>query len=126
MDRRNTFQKSLVNKAIMELKHSTIPSILEYCKKEYPNISIATVYRNLEILEKENLIRRIPTIFKEDVYESTSKDAHKHFICKKCGIIFDMEKIELDKNRTEEGDIIESESLVYYGTCKDCLNENIC
>ena len=124
---RNTIQRKVILKVIEEMEHSTIPDILSKCKDDFPTISIGTIYRNLSILEDEGLIRRIPTKYKEDVYESTSKQPHDHFICKECHSIIDLHMDKKFTNFTNEyGDLVEEECIVYYGICNDCLEKNKC
>lgn len=124
---RKTIQRQVILKVIEKLEHSTIPDILDACKKSFASISVATVYRNLEILEKENLIRRIPTKFREDVYESTTKSIHDHFICNECYSIVDLSRKEnFEPFVNEYGDQVTEKTITYYGTCLDCLNSKKC
>ena len=124
---RHTIQRTVILEAIEEMEHSTIPDILNRCKEDFPSISVGTIYRNLLILEEEGLIRRIPTKYKEDVYESCSKNSHDHFICKECHSIIDL---KLDKKfqpfTNEYGDLVDEECIVYYGICKECLEKDKC
>ena|SRR5574344_243027 len=121
---RNTIQRQVLVKVIKNLAHSTIPDIIEACKKEFPAISVGTIYRNLDSLEKDGLIRRIPTKFKEDVYESTCNPVHDHFICTHCLSISDLPRDEKFNEYTNKfGDLIQESSIMYYGICNECLNK---
>lgn len=54
MERRNTIQKDLVLKTVLELKHHlTAEEVYEFIKKDHPRIGKGTVYRNLGILAEE-------------------------------------------------------------------------
>lgn len=122
---RQTIQRKVIIEAVKELEHSTLKDILKVCKEKFATISIATIYRNLEVLEKEGVIRRIPTKYKEDVYELTDYKPHNHFICKECHSIIDMPKSNLNTSfYNEYGDYIDEESVVYYGICVDCLENH--
>ena len=79
---RKTVQRDVLLNVIVKAGHITIKDILENAKSCFPSMSIGTIYRNLSVLENEGLIRRIPTIYKEDVYETTDYPVHDHFICK--------------------------------------------
>jgi Fe2+ or Zn2+ uptake regulation protein len=49
---------------------------------------------------------------------------HMHFVCKKCGEIYDF---PIDKNLPEsiksEGFLVEPAHTVYHGICKNCLKK---
>lgn len=124
---RNTLQRNLILKVIKDLKHSTLQDIIDHVKFKSNNISVATIYRNLEVLEDEGLIRKIPTKFKASIYEDAKLKNHDHFICEECFKIKDLVK-DNDKINylNEDGDLYLSEIKVYYGVCKDCLKHRGC
>ncbi|MDD6142906.1 MAG: transcriptional repressor, partial [bacterium] len=60
MARRNTIQRSLVLEAVNRLhSHATADEVYEEIIQEYPTISKATVYRNLNLLSEMGEIRRL-------------------------------------------------------------------
>ncbi|MCI6930817.1 MAG: transcriptional repressor [Methanobrevibacter boviskoreani] len=124
---RKTVQRDVLLNVIGKAGHITIKDILENAKSCFPSMSIGTIYRNLSVLENEGLIRRIPTIYKEDVYETTDYPVHDHFICKDCHTIIDLERKDSFKPYLNKyGDNVEEKITVYYGTCVDCLNKKKC
>ncbi len=79
--KKNTTQDKIIN--LLTKKH--LMSIAEI-HKIINNVDYTTVYRNIEILLKNNKLRRI--IFgKEFKYELNHDDKHSHFICDDCGDI---------------------------------------
>ncbi len=126
---RKTMQRDILLHIILKAGHITIKEILDANKRNgrIPAMSVGTIYRNLAVLEEEGLIRRIPTIYKEDVYEATDIPSHDHFICKNCHTIIDLERDkEFKPYSNKYGDNVEQEITVYYGTCVDCLNKKVC
>lgn len=120
---KQTIQRKLILKVIDDLGHTSVKDIIETIKENYPEIGVATIYRNIASLEKEGYIRRISTNLEEVVYETTELDNHDHFICLDCGMILDIPKDEATvPQTTAEGDLIIYSTSTYYGVCKDCLN----
>ncbi len=120
---RETSQRKIILEEIHKLGHATRSDFINHLKTNYPGFSVATIYRNLDSLCKDNLLRKVSSNLAEDIFEDTSKNMHDHFICEECGTIIDIEnksdkKTFFDKN----GNLIKSKSITYYGTCKNCLN----
>ncbi|MCQ2463497.1 MAG: transcriptional repressor [Clostridia bacterium] len=101
--------------------HPTAEDIYLSLKKEIPDISLATVYRNLALLENEGKIARISC-------DGTARyDAnfslHAHFVCKICGRVTDIESsgqnLIAEYSEKFEGTIM-SQSLIFGGICPEC------
>ena len=126
MKRRNTKQKQIVLDVVRNrYDHPTAGQIYEDVCKVDPNISLATVYRNLLILVEEKQIREIE-LDGADRYDLTV-DKHNHFECERCGRLFDIEidyDHKLDNIKTENGFFITSHQTIYSGLCPDCQKEN--
>ena len=102
--------------------HPTADMVYEAVKQSIPNISLGTVYRNLNQLVDEGFITVVETSDKKVHYEGNLED-HIHFLCKKCDIITDIFcKNEVPKAFDNLGHLVESQKTVYYGICKDCRN----
>ena len=100
--------------------HPTAETLYAELKQEYPNLSVATVYRNLNQLESWGEVNRITvegaTRFDPNTYP------HSHFLCRKCGAVLDM-PMDDDIRRIAQdgfGGKIESCTSNYYGICPDC------
>jgi len=65
--------------------HLTAEEILA----ELENIGTATVYRALDHLTELGHIRRLSLGKKSAVYEYI-RDSHMHFVCAKCGMVYDI------------------------------------
>lgn len=107
--------------------HPSADWLYENLRKEFPNISLATVYRNLTLLAKNGDIVKIQTSSNKEHFDGFTY-RHNHFVCKKCERIFDVSAdgvCEL-KNQAalELGADIDNYSLVFYGTCSECCQQN--
>ena len=87
--------------------HPTANMVYESVRKEQPNISLGTVYRNLNVLVENGLISKISTGMGPDHFDGYM-EPHHHFICKECGDVIDM-KYE------SEHDVVETVSKNFSG-----------
>lgn len=96
-------------------------------KKEYPKISLATVYRNLGLLVSQGKAISIDVGDGIIHYDAQAFD-HNHFYCRTCGELSDIgsdEGSELDRLLENNfGVEIDSHSFVFYGKCKKCVEES--
>ena len=104
--------------------HPTADFVYENMKQIYPNISLGTVYRNLNQLVEQGVLRRIATPVSGDRFDIRT-DPHAHLLCTRCGKVLDLEDdliSELDRNvmRTT-GFLVNDRQLLLSGICADCL-----
>ncbi len=91
----------------------------KHCK-----VNLSTVYRNLAILQKMGLIRKVNSLGQADQYELI-KNKCKHVIeCLKCGnkvvfseCFFDQLVIDIESKTQYK---IKKHNLELYGICPDC------
>lgn len=124
MMRRHTIQRWLVLKAVNKLQcHATADEIYEEIVAEHPNVSRATVYRNLKLLSETGDIRKIEIPGGADCFDHLCHD-HCHVKCEKCGRVFDvdMEYITgLEKNiRNDRGFSFTGYDILFRGICPNC------
>lgn len=121
---RVTEQRKSIVDIIKRLGHSNLSEIYNELSKEYDKIALSTIYRSLESLEEQKVIRRLSSKYGEDFYEYFNQTKHDHFICSKCGKIYDIPKTKLSlKKLKENGFEVEESTTLIYGICKNCLNE---
>lgn len=122
---RETIQKKIILEAVRNSNnHPTAEAIYQAIKEKYPNISMGTVYRNLNLLTSKGMIKRIES-YKADCFDHRL-DEHHHFKCKNCGTIFDVNVYQQDitNNLIKEGDFeIDCFHIAFYGMCTTCKNK---
>jgi Fe2+ or Zn2+ uptake regulation protein len=115
---RNTIQRTRILEYLRKVKtHPAAETVYKEVKKTIPTITLATVYRNLNLLTEQGIINRM-TVNHEYRYDGES-GVHQHAICKKCGKIIDVEfqtTIKPIKN-------FNTNTIFYYGTCDKCRGE---
>ncbi|MDD6352259.1 MAG: transcriptional repressor [Lachnospiraceae bacterium] len=116
---RNTLQRAAVlNDLKHRSDHPTAEMVYTTVKNDIPNISLATVYRNLRGLAKDEEIISFTQNGKEHFDGNTVP--HVHLCCKSCGRI---EDLMLTKESFEKMDFPEDflvRNIVVEGLCKDC------
>lgn len=117
-------QRELILNCIKENpRHLTADSIYEIVKKDNPNLSLGTVYRNLAQLVEHDMILKISISGEPDRYDGNVDD-HLHFLCIDCGKVQDLFLDELTAIRSlveQKGDVkIESFDILLKGTCSEC------
>ncbi len=127
MKSRLTQQRKLILDVIQAAcYHPTAEQIHQLAQKSMPNLSVGTVYRNLDVLRDEKRIKRIdipgePARFDAD-------PSHKaYFVCRDKGSIYDLDldAATLSKLLKDHPAIqrIDDFSLVVFGTAKDTMTE---
>lgn len=88
------------------------------------NISLATLYRNLNQLAENGVIKKIDGLETSSHYDHNIHE-HYHFICEKCKRVFDVSSdVAVDvvkKTEQETGFLVKNHDIILSGICKDCL-----
>ena len=124
MMKRNTIQRSLVFEAVNKLQsHATADEIYEKVVTEHPNVSRATVYRNLKLLSETGYIRKIEIPGGADRFDHLCHD-HCHVKCEKCGRVFDVDmeyNTGIEKNiKDDRGFKFTGYDILFRGVWPDC------
>ncbi len=101
--------------------HPTAQQVYEAVRKEIPNISLGTVYRNLAALSENGDILCITVGDGFDHFDGDTKP-HVHLHCRKCGHIADahLESNTPRKAALDNGFTPDSEVYVVFGVCAEC------
>lgn len=102
--------------------HPTANDIYVELRKREPRISLGTVYRNLALLCENGMVARIDSNH-DSVHYDGCTEPHYHFICDKCGGVYDLdiEEINLDKEVEKSiGCNVSGHSLIFNGICIRC------
>ena len=105
--------------------HPTADMVYSMVKQAHPNISLATIYRNLNLLAQNGLLTKIKVANGSDRFDGRI-DEHYHMLCQKCGQVFDAD-VKLDFLPQFDRDILSqtgftviSHHLLAEGICKNC------
>lgn len=109
-------------------EHPTADTVYLHVRREFPRISLGTVYRNLNLLADIGEAVKITTPDGGDRFDITTSP-HYHVLCTDCGKVIDLDMEILDSiNKLAEDcfhGTIHSHTALFYGTCEDCLKKNL-
>ncbi|SNX53291.1 Fur family transcriptional regulator [Thermoanaerobacterium sp. RBIITD] len=100
----------------------SVKDIYSKVKNSFPQVSLDTVYRNLNLLKDINILREV-TIGNNIMYE-VQNNIHEHIMkCLKCGKIFELDICPLDLciNKIDDFEIVDHK-IEITGYCKNCRN----
>lgn len=107
--------------------HPSAETIYKSLQETHPTMSLATVYKTLDALQKAGLIQQL-NVGEDSFRYDANVSSHPHVICLECNRVFDLESDILNDLRSKvasntDFDLI-SEKVYLYGTCPEC-KENI-
>jgi len=113
--------------ALRSRDHPTAQRIYNEVRKVYPTVSLATVYKALQILTEHGLIQEIDLPEGQARFDSCV-EPHIHLICLRCGNIQDLDDPaarEMVARITAKAEFTRTgQCLDIYGTCKTCHSRN--
>ena len=115
-----TKQCKLILAIIQEHGHLTAEEVYTEAVKQMPKIALGTVYRNLNELAQDGVIRKIRVPDGPDRFDRTV-NPHEHVICSVCGKVCDLDVPGLDeclKNAVGSDDFVYDLSV--NTTCSQC------
>ena len=108
--------------------HPSAEWVYEHVKAEMPDISLATVYRNLSLFKEQGLITSLGTVKGVERFDGNTQP-HVHFICTECGCIVDLPGISVPEELNaavsrDSGGRVDSCQLSFTGLCGNCRKLN--
>ena len=100
--------------------HPAAEWVYAQLKPTIPDLSLATVYRNLAQFRRDGTIQVIGNVDGEERYDA-DLSPHSHFICRTCGKVADLPFSEVNMPDTSGVGKMESCSVTFYGCCNECL-----
>lgn len=120
-------QREIILQTLKEnVVHPTAEYLYSVLKEKEPGISLATLYRNLNQLADNGVIKKIDGLESPSHYDHNTHE-HYHFICDHCKRVFDVsDNVAPDivaKTEEETGFLVKHHDIVFNGICKDCLEK---
>ncbi|MGB5685342.1 MAG: transcriptional repressor [Candidatus Electrothrix sp.] len=125
---RMTHQRELILEELGNChNHPTADALYERIKKKLPRISLATVYRNLEILSEAGMIRKLEISGRQKRFDKEIEQ-HDHVFCVQCrrvdDIKFDQSRLAVLEEEQRQGYKISGCRVEFYGVCPKCQVKN--
>jgi len=123
-----THQREIILKELQESGlHLTADELYDRVKKILPRISLATVYRNLEILTQAGMIAKREVSGRQKRFDSDVGD-HDHIFCIQChrldNLELSREEIGALPTTPIKGYEVIGYRLEFIGICKECREKN--
>ncbi len=104
--------------------HPSAEMVHEMLQAEHPDISLATVYRNLSRFKAQGIITSVATVRGTERFDAHT-DPHVHFICGGCDSVLDLPQIEVPQTLSADAEAtsgcqIQSCQLTFTGLCSKC------
>lgn len=107
--------------------HPTADALYTSIREEYPNISLGTVYRNLNLLVELGEIQKLVCQDGADRFDANTSP-HYHYVCQKCGKVSDLSMGTIDNinplAKKYANGTVDSHTIFFYGTCWECLEND--
>jgi Fe2+ or Zn2+ uptake regulation protein len=122
---RLTPQREVLLRVLSETTgHPTADDMVQRVREVLPTVSHATVYRNLQELVREGLLRTLDVAGSALQFE-VNPDDHHHFVCRKCGHIWDVYlssvDVRINRRRTDLGGFqVDRRDVQLHGLCATC------
>jgi len=124
-----TSQRKVVLNAMLEHQddHLTVEEIYQFVNATNPEVGLATVYRNIQLLSDMKIVEKLNLEDGFTRYE-LSKDGeihrHHHLICEECGKVIEVKEDLMGSIeqcfKDSYGFIVNDHQAKFFGICKDC------
>ena len=109
--------------------HPSAEMVHEMLQQDHPDISLATVYRNLSLFKNRGIIQSLGMIRGIERFDANT-NPHVHFVCNSCSAILDLHQMDAPQRLCGEaaqhiGGQVDNCQLMFFGTCRVCLAKNV-
>lgn len=105
--------------------HPSAETLHQMLQQQHPDISLATVYRNLALFKNQGIITSLGAVNGIERFDAIT-EPHVHFICSCCSSVTDLPQMETPESMYSTvakatGGRVDSCQLVFTGICRKCL-----
>jgi Fur family ferric uptake transcriptional regulator len=121
--KRATQQRTAIRNAITSAgRPLSVNEILEIARQEVARLGIATVYRNLKVLQEESQVVPVDLPGQAPRWEAYPGGHHHHFLCRTCDKLYEIHDCPKDLLRMlPEGYTLEEHTILLCGQCETCI-----
>ncbi len=125
---RMTSQREIILQELQKSRqHLTADELFRVVRKKMPRISLATVYRNLELLSEAGVIAKLEVSGRQRHFDSEVV-GHDHVTCVLCHRVENVRlegiKEDCPSHGVVDGYIIKGRRLEFFGLCPRCQKKN--
>ncbi len=105
--------------------HPTAEWIFQELKPQIPDLSLGTVYRNLNLFKEQGLVVSLGTVKGVERFDGNTAP-HVHFVCTDCDSVMDLSDVVIPQSlRSSVNRIghVDACQLTFTGRCRDCMEK---
>jgi Fur family peroxide stress response transcriptional regulator len=104
--------------------HPSAETVFTKLKQEIPDLSMGTVYRNLNLFKNQGLAMIVATVKGVERFDGNT-DPHVHFICTDCDAVIDLMDMDVPQElkaaaEAYSGGLVSDCQLSFTGLCSEC------
>ena len=109
--------------------HPSAEMLHAMLQAEHPDISLATVYRNLALFKRQGIVQVVGTVDGIDRFDANI-DPHVHFVCDRCSAVIDLHQIAVPQQlqssvEAATGGRMTNCHLSFTGVCQTCCQAEL-
>ena len=107
--------------------HPNAAQLYEELQKQFPTISVATVYKTLALLKEEGEVLEIE-LHSGSRYDGNKPFPHPHLICSRCQKVIDGDDLHFINHANQEiqeryNFRVDKSQIVFNGICRECQSD---
>ena len=109
--------------------HPSADWVYQTLKPTHPDLSLGTVYRNLDFFKQHGMIQSVGVVQGQERFDGNTSP-HTHFVCDHCGDVLDLHDIDpepqLEETVASQYQLrVHRRELTFYGLCQTCMKHHI-
>ena len=104
--------------------HLSAEEVASHVQRRLPQVNPSTVYRTLDVLVEEGLVRRTDLGTGRAVFEPAHEHPHHHLVCESCGLVAHVHGEALgdlaERIDADSGFHVGEREITFFGTCRMC------
>jgi Fur family peroxide stress response transcriptional regulator len=124
--RKHSKKRDAILRIIRSTKsHPSAQWVYDRLKPLIPDLSLATVYRNINLFREEGSVVSVGVVNGEERFDGYVKP-HPHFVCSRCGCVLDFSCSGIENLKMfikhQQNCNIDFRKTVFYGLCEHCMD----
>ena len=108
--------------------HPSAEMVYADLKQQIPDLSLATVYRNLSLFKDQGMAISVGNVKGVERFDGNTCP-HVHFFCMDCGAVVDLPKMDVPQQlmttaAQQIGGAVDQCQMTFTGLCGECLLRN--
>ena len=109
--------------------HPSAETVFADLKAQIPDLSMGTVYRNLNLFRQQGLVTSVATVKGVERFDANT-DPHVHFICSDCDAVIDLHTMQVPQALCTSaaectGGSVANCQLSFTGLCQACYEKHL-